>query len=596
MLTAALSHRRAGLCSRWSMLALVLCTSLPFSRTPRASAELRRLTQAQSLASPPAPRAALPDNGALQERYERAQRRFTAPRSAAPTPARGRTTLYLHTLNLNGWVMAKAAGPTVPFYDERALPAAVAALTDPDAHSIVVLTRRPSERELDALLRGLPEASRSGARQRLTVIAAPRRPGEPLLRALGRDPLACDALVGAVRAARDRSDDVRLSAYSVDADVARVAGLLEVPIWGATPKQRALGTKAASRRWFAEAEVPHLEGSFEPLRSTEAVVEAVGAYVATHPRRRRVVLKHDDGASGEGIAFLDLTGLARLPDAERAAAIRQRLADVTKLAFASDRGKAPDDPTRETWASFGQELTRVGVVVEEYLPRPRELSVQLLLHPDGRVEVESSHHQLTRHGHYLGCEQPLEPALAAELSRIGRAVGDTLARAGVVGPVGIDVLGQRRRLAGGGTELALKACELNLRTPATRYAAQLAKGATGAKLEEGGGLLRTQAGQVVVYRQTDNLDRRALGKAVEALEPDGLLALLERRGLLYDAARGQGIVPTLLGALTVDEPSQRKFGAAFVVTSAADAPADLSRARRRVGELQRELRRVLSGG
>ncbi|MBK8482045.1 MAG: hypothetical protein IPL40_12875 [Proteobacteria bacterium] len=589
-LKALRSHPQVGRCSQ--RLAFLLCLGLVSGGSPRASAELRRGTQAYGPGSLRA-RAALPDDRELQKNYERTQRRFTALRSAA-APTRGRTTLYLHTLNLNGWVMAKAAGATVPFYDERALPAAVAALADPDAHSIVVLTRRPSALELNALFRGLPEAGRSDARQRLSVIASPRRPGESLLRALRHDRPAYDALVDAVGAARDRSDDVRLSAYSVDADVARIAGLLEVPIWGATPKQRALGTKAASRHWFAEAEVPHLEGSFEPLRSTDAVVAAVSEYVAAHPRRRRIVIKHNDGASGEGIAFLNLPGLARLPAAQRPTAIEERLADRTELAFASDRGKAADDPTRETWASFGQELARVGVVVEEYLPRPRELSVQLLLHPDGGVEVESCHHQLTRHGHYLGCEQPLEPALAAQLSRIGRVVGGTLARAGVVGPVGIDVLGQRTRLPGGGTELALKACEINLRTPATRYAAQLAKGATGAKFEEG--LLRTQAGSVVVYRQTDNLDRLALGRAVEALEPDRLLALLEQHGLLYDAARGQGIVPALLGALTVDEPSQRKFGAAFVATSASDAPADLRSARLQVGKLQRELRRVLNGG
>lgn len=512
----------------------------------------------------------------------------------APASPRGRTTLYVHTLNLNKWVMNKAAGETVPFYDERALPAAVAALADPTAHSIVALTRQPTEAELAALFRSLPEDQREAARARLTVVCIPLASGKNLLQTLRRRPAARGPLQGAVAAAKTRGDELRLSAYSVDSDLAGLGGLLGVPILGATPQQRRLGTKAEARRRFDQAEVDHLEGSFEPLRHTAAIVSAVSEYVQGHPRRKRVVIKHDDGASGQGIAFLRIAGLSLLTPNRRKAEIERRLQDPRQLIFAGDRHKPDDDPTRETWASFEGQVAKVGVVVEEYVARPVELSVQLVIHPDGRVEVESCHRQLTRDGHYLGCEQPVEPALAGRLAAIGAAVGDELARAGVVGPVGIDVLGQRRRGADGRSELVLKACEVNLRTPATRYAAQLAKGVTGAQCVNG--LLRTQGGGVVVYRQTDNLDRAALGDALAQLTPESLLALLEQNNLLYDPARGDGIVPTLLGALTVRDPRQRKFGAAFVATSASDQPAALRAAERRVRELQRQLRRALQGG
>ncbi|MBK6847336.1 MAG: hypothetical protein IPG96_07245 [Proteobacteria bacterium] len=571
---------------------LLLCAALALGPAPRAEATPQGgAAQRASALRAGTPR--VPASRVLDKRYKEQQHAFATGRSAvASTAPRGRTTLYVHTPNLNAWVMNKAAGPTVPYYDERALPAAVAALADPAAHSIIVVTRQPSERELDALFRSLSEAARPSARERLSVICAPRAPGKSLLHALRKDPTALASLTAAVATARERGDDLRLSAYSVDRDLARLGGLLELPIWGATPQQRRHGTKAASRRWFDQAEVAHLEGSFGPLRDTQAIVAALSAYVDAHPRRTLVVLKHNDGAAGQGIAFLGLAGLSRLQGPARTTEIEKRLGDPRQLTFAVDRRKAADDATRDTWASFEAEVRKVGVVVEEYVPRPLELSVQLVLHPEGRVEVESCHRQLTRDGHYLGCEQPVEPALAKKLAAIGDAVGSKLARAGVVGPIGIDVLGQRSRRPDGSSELLLKACEVNLRTPATRYAAELAKGATGARFDEG--LLRTAQRGVVVYRQTDNLDRTALGPAVEGLTPDALLPLLDRHGLLYDAARGRGIVPALLGALTVEDRPQRKLGGAFVATSPSARPEDLRAAQRQVRELQRMLRRVLS--
>ena len=581
------------------MLALALGAVLGIGGAPLANAIGRGA--ADDTVSPRAtasPRS-IPTNALLERAYQQQQRAFAAQRatqgpSAAIASPRGRTTLYVHTLNLNKWVMRKAAGETVPFYDERALPAAVAALTNPAAHPIVVLTRQPSATELDALFRSWPRGQRQRARGRRTGVCIPHAPGKSLLQTLRKRPAAREPLQEAVAAAKARGDELRLSAYSVDGELARLGGLLEVPVWGATPQQRRFGTKAESRRWFDQAEVDHLEGSFEPLRDTQAIVTAISAYVEAHPRRTRVVLKHNNGASGQGIAFLELAGLSALNGAARRRAIETRLQDPEQLRFAVDRHKAADDATRDSWATFEDEVRKVGVVVEELVARPLELSVQLVIHPGGQVEVESCHRQLTRDGHYLGCEQPVEPALAGRLAAIGAAVGEKLARAGVVGPVGIDVLGQRRRGADGSSELVLKACEINLRTPATRYAAQLAKGVTGAHCVNG--LLRPAEGGVVVYRQTDTLDRAALGDALARLTPETLLPLLERHGLLYDAARGDGIVPALLGALTVRDPQQRKFGAAFVATSASDRPAALRAAERRMRELQRQLRRALQDG
>ena len=69
-----------------------------------------------------------------------------------------------------------------------------------------------------------------------------------------------------------------------------------------------IGTKSGSRRMFADEGVAHPLG-IENLKSIEEVARAIAEMRAQKPALRQVLVKLNEGVSGEGNALVDLEGL-----------------------------------------------------------------------------------------------------------------------------------------------------------------------------------------------------------------------------------------------------------------------------------------------
>src|SRR5436190_14586170 len=79
-------------------------------------------------------------------------------------------------------------------------------------------------------------------------------------------------------------------------------------MYGADPKFFALGTKSGCRRIFIEENVPHPLG-YENLATKADLIQAITQMRARKPSIKQVLVKLNEGVSGEGNAVVDLTGL-----------------------------------------------------------------------------------------------------------------------------------------------------------------------------------------------------------------------------------------------------------------------------------------------
>src|SRR4029079_18874132 len=86
---------------------------------------------------------------------------------------------------------------------------------------------------------------------------------------------------------------------------------LGIPMYGADPNCFPLGTKSGCRKIFNEEHVPHPLGR-ENIGSKEDLINALVAMRVAKPGIEQVMVKLDEGVSGEGNAVIDLRGLPSL--------------------------------------------------------------------------------------------------------------------------------------------------------------------------------------------------------------------------------------------------------------------------------------------
>src|SRR5438094_4487555 len=110
--------------------------------------------------------------------------------------------------------------------------------------------------------------------------------------------------------------------------------------YGADPQFCPLGTKSGCRKMFIEDNVPHPQG-YENLVSKEDLIEAIAQMRAKKPSIKQVLVKLNEGVSGEGNAVIDLTGL---PSPSAKATADKPVAGIASSAVTSAKA---DDSGRE---------------------------------------------------------------------------------------------------------------------------------------------------------------------------------------------------------------------------------------------------------
>ncbi|MFC2177396.1 peptide ligase PGM1-related protein [Actinomycetota bacterium] len=430
-------------------------------------------------------------------------------------------------------------------YEERYL-FLLLLLRQPRARMIYVTGQAIHPDIVDYYLDLMPGVISSHARKRLYLLSPQEATPRPLSQKLLERPRVLEQIRSLI-IDPDRAHLVPFMASWKDRELAMRLG---IPMYGADPKDSALGTKSAGRRLFAEAGIPHPPGR-ENLHTRDDVIAAITDLRAHHAGLAQVVVKHNEGVSGFGNATIELTGLPAADAAEAAGAIGQRL-DALPIELP---GGTVDD-------YFGL-LAEEGGIVEELIEAEeiRSPSVQLRITPAGIVELLSTHDQILGGDSgqvFIGSRFPADAAYAGEISSHAIKVADLLAARGVIGRFALDFVVGRS----GSESWSVSAIEINLRKGGTTHPFLTLQFLTDGAYDATTGLFTAPGGNHKFYVASDHV----VAPGMQAFVPHDVLDLALMKGLHFDQARQVGSVFHMLSAL----PVHGQLG----VTSVGNSPED----------------------
>ena len=445
------------------------------------------------------------------------------------------------------------SGAVIQAYEERFL-FLLLLLRQPRARLIYVTSRTILPSIVDYYLDLLPGVIPSHARQRLFLLS----PMDGSVRPLSEKLLERPRLIERIRSLIMDPDRAHLVPFNTTNREKELALQLGIPMYGADPKLFPLGTKSGCRRIFTEEKVPHPAGR-ENIGSKEDLVDAILQMRAAKPALSQVMVKLNEGVSGEGNAVVDLAGLPAPSDSGEQAMLDERL---RSMQFES-RGV--------TFESYMDKLEKRKGVVEERIigEQFRSPSVQLRVTPLGKVELLSTHDQLLggpSRQSYLGCVFPADTAYASLITREAAKIGRRLAEEGVIGRFALDFVVVRAK---NGTWEPY-AIEINLRKGGTTHPFLTLQFLTDGTYNPETGIFTAPNGQQKFFVASDHVE----SPQYRTLTPDDLFDIVVRHNLHFGQTRQTGVVFHMMSALG----ELGRTGLTAVGNSHEDAKATYERA------------------
>jgi len=213
------------------------------------------------------------------------------------------------------------SGAVMQAYEERFL-FLLLLLRQPRARLIYVTSRTILPSIIDYYLDLLPGVIPSHARLRLFLPSPMDGSARPLTEKLLERP----RLIEHIRSLIMDPDRAHLVPFNTTNREKELALRLGIPMYGADPKFFPLGTKSGCRKIFMDEDVPYPLGR-EDIGGEEDLIEAIAQMRVTKPSIKQVMVKLNEGVSGEGNAVVDLTGLP--PASAEAAAGRRASAGAS---------------------------------------------------------------------------------------------------------------------------------------------------------------------------------------------------------------------------------------------------------------------------
>ncbi len=453
--------------------------------------------------------------------------------------------LIIPSLSLDQRELRKIEG--CEHYEERLLFSLIR-LQNPRTRLVYVTSVPLHPSIIDYYLQLLPGIPFSHARNRLLLLSTYDSSLKPLSQKILERPRLLKRIHQALRL-----DKSFMICYNSSHWEGELSVKLGVPLYAAAPDLQIWGTKSGSRQIFKESGVPHPDGTEKIWNHTD-LAEATSDLWERQPTLKRVVVKLNEGISGEGNALLDLKPIENLAPgigthAERVAAISDR--------FSTMRFQAK----KETWDNFSGRIPELGAISEAFVEGEIKLSpsVQGRITPTGEVEILSTHDQILGGPDgqiYLGCRFPADESYRLQLQQLGLQVGRKLAEKGTLERFGVDFIAVDK----GNEEWDIQAIEINLRKGGTTHPFMTLKLLTNGRYDLSTGLFYSQQGRPKYYIATDNLQK----ERYQGLLPNDLMDIIAHHRLHFDSGTETGTVFHLMGCLS-------QFGK-LGLTSIGDSP------------------------
>ncbi len=422
---------------------------------------------------------------------------------------------------------AISEGAVMQAYEERFL-FLLLLLRQPRARLIYVTSQAILPSIIDYYLDLLPGVIPSHAHQRLFLLSPLDGSVSPLSQKLLDRP----RFIERIRSLISDPDRAHLVPFNTTDMEKELALRLGIPMYGADPKFFSLGTKSGCRKIFQEEGVAHPLGH-ENLASADDVIEAITEMRARKPSIKQVLIKLNEGVSGEGNALVDLSGLPPSEDSDARAALQDRL---RAMRF---------ELKGITYDSYMKKLEERKGVVEERIAGEefRSPSVQLRITPLGSVELLSTHDQLLggpSGQSYLGCVFPADSGYASLITREATKVGKRLAKEGVIGRFALDFVVVRSN-----GKWEPYAIEINLRKGGTTHPFLTLQFLTDGTYDPETAIFTAPNGQQKFFVASDHVE----SPRYRTLTPDDLFDIVVRHGLHFGQTRQTGVVFHMMSAL-----------------------------------------------
>ncbi|TAE61567.1 MAG: carboxylate-amine ligase [Nostocales cyanobacterium] len=453
--------------------------------------------------------------------------------------------LIVPSLSLDQKELQKVEG--CEHYEERLLFSLIR-LRNPRTRLIYVTSMPLHPSIIDYYLQLLPGIPFSHARHRLLLLST----YDASLKPLSQKILERPRLIAKIRQAL-RLDKAFMVCYNSTFWEAELSLKLGVPLYAAAPDLQIWGTKSGSREIFNYSNVPHPKGSNLVWNYQDLAIAAANLW-ESQPTLKKMVVKLNEGISGEGNAILDLQPLTDFAPGK--SSHDQRVAAIQD-SFVNLRFQA----IKETWANFSNRISELGAIVESFIEGEikRSPSVQGRITPDGKVEILSTHDQILGGPDgqiYLGCRFPADAKYRLQLQQLGLQVGDKLAKKGTLERYGVDFV----TVDQGNGKWDIQAIEINLRKGGTTHPFMTLKLLTNGHYDLSTGLFFSQQGKAKYYIATDNLQN----DQYRGLLPNDLMDIIAHHRLHFDTGTETGSVFHLMGCLS-------QFGK-LGLTSIGDSP------------------------
>ncbi len=421
-------------------------------------------------------------------------------------------------------------------YEERLLFSLIR-LRNPRTRVIYITAVPLSPIVIDYYLQLLPGIPFSHARDRLLLLSTYDSSPKPLSQKILERPRLMERIRQALRP--QKSYMVCYNSTDLERELSVQLG---IPLLAPDPDLLYWGTKSGSREMFEMSGIPYPDGSDRVWNADDLAVAAAELW-ERQPDLKRMVIKLNEGFSGEGNAILDLRMIldmapGKASHSQRVAAIHDRMEHLSFQA------------SNETWENFSSRIPELGALVEAFIEgeEKRSPSVQGYITPNGEVKILSTHDQILGGPDgqiYLGCKFPADEAYRLSLQQLGLRVGQSLAQKGAMERYGVDFVAVHRPDSPG-AKWDLQAIEINLRKGGTTHPFMTLKYMTNGRYDLSTGLFYSNQGREKYYIASDNLQK----ERYQGLMPNDLMDIIAHHQLHFDGCTSTGNVFHLMGALS----------------------------------------------